>query len=149
METDDKQDKQEGGGRTGVLLIAHGNLAEGMLVALEFITGSQPQFRALALDHALEVDMARNIVISAIDDMMSDKGVLVLTDLFGGAPSNIALSILDEKYMEIVAGVNLPMLIHAVTLDETLSLKEKAEKLSDYGRNNIFVASEVLSGDKK
>lgn len=149
MENDDKQGKEGNGERTGILLIAHGSLADGMLIALEFITGPQPQYRALALDHALEVDKARSIVASAIDEMMSDKGVLVLTDLFGGAPSNIALSILDDKYIEIVAGVNLPMLIHAATLDETLSLKEKAEKLSEYGRNNIFVASEVLSGNKK
>ncbi|HEB72047.1 MAG TPA: hypothetical protein ENI77_05445 [Nitrospirae bacterium] len=149
MGTDKKTGKQEWDGQTGILLIAHGNLADGMLVVLEFITGPQPRCKALALDHALEVEKARNIVAVAIDDMMSDKGVLVLTDLFGGAPSNIAMSILDEKYIEIVAGVNLPILIHATGLDESLSLKEKAEKLREYGQDNIFVASEVLSGDKK
>ncbi len=134
--------------KPGVLLIAHGNLANEMLNTVEFIAGPIPNFRALALDHELEVDRARNIVMNAIDEIMTDHGVLVLTDLFGGSPSNIALSMLDEKFIEIVAGVNLPVLLHAVTLDDDTPLKEKAEKLRDYGRVNIFVASEVLSGGK-
>lgn len=139
----------ETAGRTGYLIIAHGAIAEEMLNALSFITGPQPNFRALALDHNLEVDRARGVVMSLIDEMMSDKGVIVLTDLFGGAPSNIALSMLDDKHIEIVAGINLPMLIHAVSMDESLSLKEKATRLYEYGRNNIFIASDILSVRKK
>ncbi len=131
------------------LIIAHGTLAQTMLDALIYITGPQPGFHALALDHALDVDKARDIIISAIDDMMDGSGVLVLTDLFGGTPTNLAISIMDEKFIEIVAGVNLPMLIHAVTLDSSLALKEKAKRLREYGRDNIFIASEVLSGNKK
>jgi len=144
----DKNGEKEKMQPMGFLIIAHGNMAQVMLNALEFMAGPQPNFKALALDHALEVDKARQIVISAINEIMTDQGVLVLTDLFGGTPSNIALSVLDEKYIEIIAGVNLPILIHAVTLDQKLSLKEKAEKLRDYGRDNIFIATEVLSGNK-
>jgi len=134
--------------KIGHLLIAHGQLASEFLSSLEFITGPQPSFRSVAIDHALEVDMARDIVIQAIEEIMGDDGVLVLTDLFGGAPSNIALSLIDDKKIEIVAGVNLPMLIHAVVLADSVSLREKAQKLRDYGRSNIFIASEVLSGGK-
>lgn len=134
---------------TGYLVIAHGAIAEEMLNALSFITGPQPNFRALALDHNLDVDRARGIVMSSIDEIMSGKGVIVLTDLFGGAPSNIALSMLDDRRIEIVAGMNLPMLIHAVSMDENLSLKEKATRLYEYGRNNIFIASDILSARKK
>ena len=141
--------KNENEASTSILMIAHGAVAESMLNALEFITGPQPTFRALALDHALDVDKARGIVIDSIDDMMTGAGVLILTDLFGGAPSNIAMSILDERFIEIVAGFNMPMLIQAVTLDSGLSLREKSEKLKDYGRDNIFVATEILSGHKK
>ncbi|MBI4665655.1 MAG: PTS fructose transporter subunit IIA [Nitrospinae bacterium] len=134
--------------KTGYLLIAHGALASELLRTLEFIAGPQPSFRAVAVDHAVEVDMARQIVEQAINEMMGDGdgGVVVLTDLFGGAPSNIAMSMMDDKRMEIVAGVNLPLLIHATLMEDNLSLKEKAQRLRDYGRNNIFVASEVLSG---
>lgn len=135
--------------KTGYLIIAHGALAGEMLNALEFIAGKQPNFRAVAIDHAVDVDRAREIVISTVDELMGDKGVVVLTDLFGGAPSNIAMSILDERHIEIVAGVNLPMLIHAVTIDDGLSLKEKAERLREYGKENIFMASQVLGGQKK
>lgn len=135
--------------KTGYLILAHGALAQQMLNALQFIAGDQPNFKAAAIDHAVDVDMARDIVTSTINELSDKHGVIVLTDLFGGAPSNIAMSVLDEKHIEIVAGVNLPMLIHAVTMDDALPLKEKAERLREYGRNNIFVASEVLSGKKK
>ena len=136
-------------GNTGILLIAHGAVAYEMLNALEFITGKQPSFRAMALDHALEIDKARQVMMEAIDEMMGEGGVLVLTDLFGGSPSNIAMSIIDERPIEIVAGVNMPMLIQAVTMEDDISLREKAERLRDYGKNNIFVASEVLGEKKK
>jgi len=134
--------------KTGYLIIAHGALAFEMLRTLEFIAGKQPSFKAVAIDHAVDMDKARQIITAAIDEIMTDKGVMALTDLFGGAPSNIAISLMDEKKLEIVAGVNLPMLMHAAMMDESLPLKEKAQKLRDYGRNNIFVASEVLSGGK-
>ena len=133
----------------GHLLIAHGGLAGEMLNALEFIAGKRENYRALAIDHALEVDKARRIVEEAVDALMGEAGVLVFTDLFGGAPSNIALSLMGERNMEIVAGVNLPMLLRSVTLEAPMGLKEKAELLRDYGRNNIFIASEVLSGRMK
>lgn len=134
--------------KNGHLIIAHGELAFEMLRTLEFIAGKQPGFKAVAIDHAVDMDKAREIIISAVNEVMTDRGVIALTDLFGGAPSNIAMSLMDEKKLEIVAGVNLPILIHAAMMDESLPLKEKAQKLRDYGRNNIFVASEVLAGGK-
>ncbi|MDH5508967.1 MAG: PTS fructose transporter subunit IIA [Nitrospinota bacterium] len=132
--------------RTGHLLIAHGALAGEMLNVLEFITGKRLDYRALAIDHALDVDKARQIVEKAVDEMMGPAGVLVYTDLFGGAPSNIALSMLEEKNIEIIAGVNLPILLRSTTLNEEMSLSEKAGTLRNYGRDNIFIASEVLLG---
>ncbi|MBI5815363.1 MAG: PTS fructose transporter subunit IIA [Nitrospinae bacterium] len=134
--------------RIGHLIIAHGLLASEFLSALEFITGPQSSFKALALDHALDVDRARDIVLKALEEIKGDEGSIVLTDLFGGAPSNIAISLIDERKIEIVAGINLPLLIHAVVLGDSLPLKEKALKLRDYGRSNVFLASEVLSGGK-
>jgi PTS system mannose-specific IIA component len=142
------EEGKKGAGPAAYLLIAHGNLAGEMLNALEFIAGRQPRFRALAIDHALDVDSARDCLAKVLDEHDSGGGVMILTDLFGGAPSNIALSFMDERNIEIVAGVNMPMLIHAATLDESLTLRQKADKLRDYGKNNVFVASEVLSGKK-
>lgn len=134
---------------TGYLIIAHGALASELLNSLEFIAGKQSAFKAIAIDHAVDVDQARKLVLKAVDEIMGDEGVIVFTDLFGGAPSNIALSLLDEKKIEIVAGVNMPILLRAATLSEPSSLTEKAALLRDYGKNNIFVASEVLSGKKR
>ncbi|MGK7345718.1 MAG: PTS sugar transporter subunit IIA [Candidatus Nitrospinota bacterium M3_3B_026] len=135
--------------KTGYVIIAHGALAREMLGALEFITGNKPNFRAVAIDHAVDVDKAREIVKDAIGEVMGERGVIVLTDLFGGAPSNIVMSLLDEMDVEIVAGVNMPILIQAGAMDEELPLKEKALRLQKYGKDNIFMVSEVLSGRKK
>ncbi|VAX15675.1 hypothetical protein MNBD_NITROSPINAE01-92 [hydrothermal vent metagenome] len=132
-------------GRAGYLLIAHGALAYELVNTLEFIAGAKSNVHALAIDHVLDVDKARDSVMEAIDDLMTEHGVIIMTDLFGGAPSNIALSMLDDKNIEIVAGVNLPMMIHAVSLDEDVPLHERAEQLREYGKNNIFVASDVLN----
>ena len=134
---------------TGYLVIAHGALAGEMLNALEFIAGHRPNYRALAIDHALDVEKARSIVEKAVDELMGPGGVLIFTDLFGGAPSNIALSLLGEKNIEIVAGVNLPMLLRSTSLEENAPLRQKAEILREYGRNNIFIATEILSGKAK
>tara|TARA_B100000959_G_scaffold287499_1_gene372891 strand:+ start:9488 stop:9946 length:459 start_codon:yes stop_codon:yes gene_type:complete len=130
---------------TGYLLIAHGNLSQELLRVLEFISGPQPRFIAIGVEHVLDPEHARDLVKTAVDELMTDEGVLIFTDLFGGSPSNIALSLLDDKNIEIVAGINLPMLIYAAHFDDDLPLKEKAKKLRDYGAKNIFVASEVLS----
>lgn len=132
----------------GYLIIAHGALAKELLNSLEFIAGAQPNFKAIAIDHAVDVDHARELVLEAVDDIAGENGIIVFTDLFGGAPSNIALSLIDERPIEIVAGVNMPILLHAATSDDTSSLKERAATLRDYGKNNIFIASEVLSGKK-
>ena len=134
---------------TGYLIIAHGALAQELLNSLEFIAGAQPNFKAIAIDHAVDVDHARELVLEAVNEIVGENGAIVFTDLFGGAPSNIALSLLGEQPIEIVAGINMPILLHAATSDDTSPLKEKAAALRDYGKNNIFVASEVLLGKKK
>lgn len=136
-------------GQTGYVIIAHGALAREMLGTLEFITGRRPNFRAVAIDHAVDVDKAREIVKEAIGQVMGERGVIVLTDLFGGAPSNIVMSLLDEMDVEIVAGVNVPILIQASAMDDDLPLREKALRLQKYGKDNIFMVSEVLAGRRK
>jgi PTS system mannose-specific IIA component len=135
--------------RTGYLLIAHGALAQEFLSTLRFVAGSEScgHFRAVAIDHAVDVDRAREIVEEAIASMQGPDGVIVLTDLFGGAPTNIALSApLGKIPFEIVAGVNLPLLLNATLIDDTLPLHEKAVRLKRYGQENIFLASDVLAG---
>jgi PTS system mannose-specific IIA component len=133
--------------RIGYLIIAHGVLAYELLQSLEFIAGKQDNFRSIAIDHGLEIDAARQLVKEGVEEVMGGDGVIVLTDLFGGSPSNIAMSLIDDYDMEIVAGVNMPLLVHAATAsDGGQSLHDMATELQAYGRSNIFVASDVLNG---
>ncbi len=134
--------------RTGYLIIAHGALAQEFLSSLRFIAGnvSCSNFRAVAIDHAVDVERARSMVEQAVREISGPDGTIVLTDLFGGAPSNIALSLPEGAHIEIVAGINLPMLLNATIIDDRLSLHEKAHRLKAYGQNNIFLASDVLAG---
>ncbi|MBF0169507.1 MAG: hypothetical protein HQK87_00215 [Nitrospinae bacterium] len=134
--------------QTGYLIIAHGALAQEFLASLRFIAGGDVcrNFRAVAIDHAVDVDRARAMVDEAVRQIAGPDGTIILTDLFGGAPSNIALSLPAGTPVEIVAGVNLPMLLNATIIDDRLSRLEKAQRLKAYAQNNIFLASDVLAG---
>jgi len=128
----------------GLVICAHGNLAHELLNTLKFITGGEGSVTAIALDHNIDIARAREAVKEAV--MAADEGnkVLVVTDLYGGAPSNICMSLQDELPIEIIAGVNLPILIKAVSLQKTCDLETMAAKLKAYGRENIHLASDFL-----
>ncbi len=135
--------------KSGYLIIAHGRLGAELLDTLEFIGGKQDQFGALALDHGIDFEKAREIIADEVAKVAGPEGVIIFTDLFGGAPSNVAMTLIDEKKIEIVAGVNLPMLLCASTLEDDITLTEKAARLAEYGKNNIFLASDLLSSTAK
>lgn len=129
----------------GVVICAHGKLAHEFVNTVEFITGTRDQIKAVAIDHELDVESARGLIDTAIRSVDTGDGVIVCTDLFGGTPSNLCLSFLDDHKIEIIAGVNLPILLKAVSLREKLDLKQMVEVLRDYGKNNIFNARDLLS----
>lgn len=128
----------------GILICAHGNLAHELLATLNFITGNSGHVSAVAIDHKQEVADARKAVKEAIRAADDGSGVLVATDIYGGTPSNICISFQDDLKMEIIAGVNLPILIKAVALQEKSDLETMAKKLKEYGRENIYLASDFL-----
>lgn len=128
----------------GIVICAHGNLAGELLNTLNFITGSEGRVTAIALDHKMDVSKARSMVKEAIRAADEGSGVIVATDLYGGAPSNIVLSCQSELNMEMIAGVNLPMLIKAVQLQKNTVMETMAKKLKEYGRENIHLASDFL-----
>lgn len=132
---------------TGYLIIAHGELAFEMLRTLEFITGQKSGFKAVAIDHAVDMDKAREIITSAIDEIMTDKGVIVLTDLFGGTPSNLAISLLEAGRVEVIAGINLPMLIRLAGARKAMDVTAAVRAARDAGKSYITIASEFLSAD--
>jgi len=135
----------------GLVICAHGNLAEELLSTLLFITGGDGVVSAVAMDHNVDATKARELVKNAIMDADDGDGVLVTTDIFGGSPSNICLSLQGEFKMEVLAGVNMPILLKAVSMQKSSDLNSMAVALKKYGRENIHLASELLKkkDDKK
>ncbi len=130
----------------GVLIVTHYRLAEEFLQAVQLIVGELPSFRAIGLDPATPPDDMRQRIEASLKQVESPAGVLMLVDMFGGTPSNLCLSFLDEGRVEVVTGVNLPMLVKVGRVKEETDLAGIAQIARDYGRHNISVASEVLAG---
>ncbi len=130
--------------KIGVVIVTHYRLGDEFLQALRLIVPDAPEFRAVSIEPTQSVDEMRSRISAALDAADQGDGVLVLTDMFGGTPSNISLSFLDEHQVEVVTGLNLPMLIKLATLRETKSLEDLAAFIKEYGQRNISVASELL-----
>jgi PTS system mannose-specific IIA component len=128
----------------GVVIVTHYRLGEEFLQALRLIVPDAPPFQAVSVDPKQSVDEMREAIASALRLVESGDGALILTDMFGGTPSNMALSFLDEHRVEVVTGLNLPMLIKLATLTESKPLEELAAFIKEYGQRNIRVASEIL-----
>ncbi len=132
--------------RVGVVIVTHYRLGEEFLHALRLIIPDSPPFASVAVDPNQPVEEMREAIAAALVETDEGEGVLVLTDMFGGTPSNMSLSFLDEQHVEVVTGINLPMLIKLATLSEEKPLEELATFIKEYGQRNISVASELLPG---
>jgi PTS system mannose-specific IIA component len=130
----------------GVVVVTHGQLATELVNAAETIVGDQPNFTAVSIGWHEDVQDAREAIASAIDRVKQPAGVVLATDMFGGTPSNLGITFLEQDKVEIVTGVNLPMLIKAASLKDATSLTEVARTLREHGKNAIWVASDLLSG---
>ncbi|MCP3983831.1 MAG: PTS sugar transporter subunit IIA [bacterium] len=128
----------------GVMIVSHYRLGEEMLQALRLIVPEAPPFRAVGIEPKQTVDEMRAAIAEQLEEVDRGEGVLILTDMFGGTPSNIALSFLDEHRVEVVTGVNLPMLIKLATWNDPPPLEALARKIRDYGQRDIKVASELI-----
>ena len=132
----------------GVVVVAHFNLAREMVAATELIVGKQERFEYVDIFPDEDVEKTKKMVVDSLKRVDSGDGILVLTDMFGGTPSNISLSFLEEGKVEVVTGVNLPMLIKLVTYRQNKTLSELANFISQYGRKNINLATDVLNSKK-
>ena len=129
----------------GVVIVTHGQVGLEMLRTAQEIVGRIERAEAVTIEAAEKIERARTKIEAAIKRVNTGVGVLILTDMFGGTPSNLGLSFLDKGALEVVTGVNLPMLIKLPSLREGTSLRELADRLSKYGQKNILVASEFLA----
>jgi PTS system mannose-specific IIA component len=128
----------------GVLVVTHGNLALELVQAARRIVGPREELQALAIDWDDEVSTAGEAIAEAIRRMDRGRGVLILTDMFGGTPTNISLSFLKEGQVEIITGVNLPMLIKFCNLRERDDLRAVARNIREQGQKSIYIASDVF-----
>ncbi len=132
----------------GIVVVAHFNVAQEMVAATELIVGRQEQFRYVNICPADEVDQIKKKLVEALKAADTGEGAIILTDMFGGTPSNISLSFLEEGKVEVVTGTNLPMLIKLVTYRQGRGLSELAGFIANYGKKNIYLATEVLNMKK-
>jgi PTS system mannose-specific IIA component len=133
----------------GVVVVTHGQLATELVHAAETIVGDLPNFHAVSIGWHEDVQDAREAIAAAIERVRQPGGVLIATDMFGGTPSNLGITFLEQDRVEIVTGVNLPMLIKAASIKESASLIEVARTLREHGKNAIWVASDLLSGSSE
>jgi len=132
----------------GVVVVTHGQLATELLNAAETIVGDLPRFTAVSIGWHEDVQDARDEIARAIERVQAEHGVLLLTDMFGGTPSNLGITFLDAGKIEVVTGVNLPMLIKLASMTDGTDPHDVARQLREHGRNAIWVASDLLRGEK-
>ncbi len=131
----------------GLVVVTHGRLAEEFLSAAEHVVGPQEQVKAVSIGPDDDMEKRRQDILDAAQAVDSGEGVIILTDMFGGTPSNLAISVMEKANAEVVAGVNLPMLIKLASARAEDDLAEAVKAAHDAGRKYINVASWVLSGE--
>ena len=132
----------------GLILVTHGRLAEEFVAATEHVVGHQRNIRAISIGPDDDIEQRRRDILAAVEAVDDGGGVIVLTDMFGGTPSNLAISLMDQGRVEIIAGVNLPMLIKLASVRETESLEEAVASAQEAGRKYINVASTLLNVER-
>ena len=130
----------------GLVLVTHGRLAAEFLAAMEHVVGPQAMVRAVCIGADDDIELRRAEIVEAIRTVDDGHGVVILTDMFGGTPSNLAISTMDRKGIEVIAGANLPMLIKLASVRGDRQLADAVAEARDAGRKYINVASQVLNG---
>lgn len=134
----------------GIVIVTHAKLGEALIEASEFILQASPEATtSVSIDLNKKADTLRKKIADGIQLVDRKKGILILTDMFGGSPSNLSYSFLEEGRIEVISGVNLPILIKAVSAREKMSLNELAKHLEIVGKNSITLASSILKGNKR
>ncbi|TKD50822.1 PTS sugar transporter subunit IIA [Sphingomonas baiyangensis] len=128
----------------GLVLVTHGRLAEEFVVAMEHVVGRQDAIATIAIGPDDDMEERRGDIARAVADVDAGRGVIVLTDLFGGTPSNLAISLMETGRIEVIAGINLPMLIRLGGARKAMKVTEAVAAAREAGRKYITVASEVL-----
>ena len=133
----------------GLVLVTHGKLAQEFVSAMEHVVGPQSGVEAISIGPDDDMEQRRKDIVDAVASVDTGDGVIVVTDMFGGTPSNLSISILEKGKVEVIAGVNLPMLIKLAGERDGVALEDAVESAREAGRKYINVASQVLAGDNR
>jgi PTS system mannose-specific IIA component len=133
----------------GLVLVTHGYLADELIRAMEHVVGHQENVEAICIGAEDDMDQRRSDILSAVKNVNTEDGVVVATDMFGGTPCNLAISIMDNAKLEVIAGVNLPMLVKFACCRDTENLEECVTKVQEAGKKYINIASRMIATDKK
>ncbi|MEI7669277.1 MAG: PTS sugar transporter subunit IIA [Pseudomonadota bacterium] len=133
----------------GIVVVSHGKLAQELIYAAEHVVGKQTKIKAICIDPEDDMEIKREEIISAVKEVDSGKGIVILTDMFGGTPSNLAISIIGKFDVEVIAGVNLPLLVKLASIRSTIPVSEAIIMAQEAGRKYINIASNMLSKDNK
>ncbi|HUV33141.1 MAG TPA: PTS sugar transporter subunit IIA [Devosiaceae bacterium] len=128
----------------GMVLVTHGALAQEFRAALEHVVGPQTQCETVSIGPDDDMEIRRNDILKAVGEVDTGKGVVILTDMFGGTPSNLAISVMENRDIEVIAGVNLPMLIKLARVRGETDVKTAVRDAQDAGRKYINVANDIL-----
>jgi PTS system mannose-specific IIA component len=135
---------------TGIVVVTHARLGHALIEAAQFILGEKIEsVAAVSIDINDHPKKARKKIVTAINGVSQQGSVMIMTDMFGGTSSNMSYSFLEEGRMEVISGVNLPMLIKAITSREEMDITDLAADLEAYGRKSISLASSILKGNKR
>ncbi len=134
----------------GIVIVTHRELGNALIDAAEFILGSRPEsIEFVSIDLNEKADVLRLKITEAIKKVKTDEGVLILTDMFGGSPSNLSYSFLEEGKVEVLSGVNLPILLKAISSRKKTELAKIGHDLEAFGKRSISLASAILKGNKR
>ena len=135
----------------GIVIVTHAQLGEALIEAAEFILGQRPEaIESISIDLSENAEKLRAKIVQGIKKVAGQSGVIILTDMFGGTPSNLSYSFLEEGRVEVLSGVNLPILIQAVNLrKKNIELGQLAADLEVFGKKSITLASGILKGNKR
>ena len=129
----------------GIVIVTHGNLAQEFRAALEHVVGPQEQIATICIQPDDDMEERRRAIIKAVANVDKGEGCVLLTDMFVGTPSNLAISVMDESHVEVIAGINLPMLVKLARVREEQPIGEAIKLAQEAGRKYIHVASHVLT----
>ena len=132
----------------GVVIVTHGNLGAELLKVLEHVVGHQEKIEVVSIGPEDDMEETRLNILKSVNDVNCGKGAIILTDMFGGTPSNLAISIMESSKIDVIAGINLPMLVKLTSVRSTLTFTEAVDQAKEAGQKYIMTASQILGQEK-